>query len=232
MTTLIDTLATLLTLLLIIGLIVWFTRHVLIELLTGRPHEVKLAQEIGQKINRLNRYEHLSEETLAEVYTQLNALADVVQSIYQRYRHSTTEALKLTRLQRTFSRDEKGRLTVNQTKFVEICASLSDNSLTALLSNAEALGIPSYLEQVYFAVLKNKADYQHQAESYQETAGQLFEEINLIRRRFSEIKTHIQAVRASRYVIEIENKLDIVSQKLLIDGDKPLLQRYVKGGGV
>lgn len=225
----VSTLGSLLAIAILTAAALWAYRNLLkteLDQIDGQP-AAELTKEIGRKIARLNRHEDASEETLSDVYQQLIALARIVTSLYQRYTQATDEAKKLAEITKCFD-DNGGKVTLtNRTRFIEGVASLADSPLSALIGDADALGIPAYVEKAYLAVIRAKAEQTKRAGSYEATASQLFEEIATIQQRFSEIKTHIATMRASRYVAQIDSKLTDVSRKLLIDGEPKAVGDYV-----
>lgn len=222
-------LAALLSIAILTWLLFWTYRNFLQpEMEASTPEAHTLTKDISRKIARLNRYECASEETLADVYQQLISLARIVTSLYQRYTQATNEAKKLAKLAKCFNEDN-GKVTLtNRTRFIEGATSLTDNSLSALIGDTDALTIPAYIEKTYLTVIRAKAEQTKRANSYQTTAGQLFEEIATIQQRFGEIKAHIATMKASRYVAMIDSQLTDVSRKLLIDGEPKTVTEYME----
>ena len=196
-----------------------------------KPEAIAAAESITQALTTASkRPDRLDDRVLSDTYTQLIALADITANLYTRYAQATDEAKRLNRLMKYFSEDGNKIALTSPVKFVAGCQGLDDAALTALIANEAALEIPAYVNRIYSAVAKAAEVSNKTARGYRQTAEQIFHEVETIRARVGEIRTHIQTRNAAMLVADINRELDKTAALLQIDGQPKHIADYAEVG--
>ena len=194
-----------------------------------KPEALAAAENITQALTTAaKRPDRIDDSVLSDTYIQLTALADITANLYTHYSQATAEAKRINGLMKHFSEDGNKIALTNRVKFVAGCQGLDDCAMTALIANEAALVVPAYVNKVYIALAKAAEVSKKTARGYRETAEQAFREVELIRARVGEIRTHIQTHNAAQLVADINRELDKTAAQLKIDGEPKTIADYVE----